>query len=282
MRVGCHISVAKGFAHAVKVAPTLGATAFQYFTKNPRGFRGAKALNMVDAEEGKQLLAEYDLIAVGHAPYLINLASPEDELWHLSIDALIKDLVIAEARGTYGVVVHCGKPKSHGVDYGIARMHDALSKVLESTATTKVRILLENTAGQGSEIGKTLEELLAIAEPFAQEQVGFCFDTQHAFAAGIMSADHPQDFAGFGHPQYMQRLHAIHLNDSKIPFQGYRDRHELIGQGHLGRAAIGQIVTDPRLDHIPFYLETPVDSEKQYADEIRIVNELIAEHSPHA
>lgn len=275
MRLGCHLSIAKGYTAAVKAAPTLGANAFQYFTKNPRGFRNAKPLDRVDAERGRDLMRELDLVAVGHTPYLINLASPEDQLFQVSIDALVQDLVIAEARGTYGVVVHCGKPKEQGREYGIERMQQALSLVLERNNTQGVAILIENTAGQGSEIGTTLEELLTIVAPFAADQVGICLDTQHAFAAGMIAKDNPDAFPGFNQPEFMARLKAIHLNDSKVEFGTRRDRHQLIGQGYLGVEGIAGIVNDPRLQQIPFYLETPVDNESQYADEIRAVEALI-------
>lgn len=275
MRLGCHLSIAKGFSTAVKVAPTLGANAFQYFTKNPRGFRNAKPLDRVDAERGRALMKELDLVAVGHTPYLINLASPEEGLYHASIEALVQDLVIAEARGTYGVVVHCGKPKEAGPEYGIERMQKALTTVLEQTRTEGVAILIENTAGQGSEIGTTLEELLTIVDPFPPERVGICFDTQHAFAAGILNAEHPETFPGFSHDDFMHRLAAIHLNDSKVPFEAHKDRHELIGQGFIGLDGISRIVNDPRLLSIPFYLETPVEKESQYAEEITTVRQLL-------
>lgn len=276
MRLGCHVSVSKGFVKAVEKAPQLGANAFQYFTKNPRGFRGSKPLNVAEAQLGKEKMQELDLVAVGHTPYLINLATPEDELFQLSIDALVQDMVIAEARGTYGVVVHCGKPKGQGTEYGIERMHEALRRVLEKNPTQGVKILLENTAGQGSEIGTTIPDLLAIASPFPADLVGFCLDTQHAFAAGILSKNAPQDFEGFSNHQYISRLDAIHFNDSKIPFAGKKDRHELIGQGELGLPALQAILVDPRLQSIPFFLETPVDNENQYAEEIRLCHELIA------
>ncbi|MCY0908531.1 MAG: deoxyribonuclease IV [Sulfobacillus thermotolerans] len=274
-RIGCHLSVAKGFTKAVETAPKLGANCFQYFTKNPRGFRGAKPLNIVDAERGRALMAELDLVAIGHTPYLINLATADDELWHLSIDALIQDLVIGEARGSYGVVVHCGKPKDKGIDYGIQRMRDAIAQVLDQNTTTQTMLLLENTAGQGSEIGTTIEQLLAIADPFPANQVGFCLDTQHAFSAGILEAGNLDGFSGFKHPEFMARLKAIHLNDSKVPFGGRKDRHELIGRGYLGLEMIGSLLNDPRLRDIPFYLETPVESEAQYADEIRECRALL-------
>ena len=275
MRLGCHLSIAKGFAAAVKVAPTLGANAFQYFTKNPRGFRNAKPLDRVDAERGRELMRELDLIAVGHTPYLINLAASDEGLYNASIDALVQDLVIAQARGTYGVVVHCGKPKDQGRSWGVERMQKALRTVLERNQTEGVQILVENTAGQGSEIGTAMEELLAIVEPFSVAEVGICFDTQHAFAAGMISRDNPSAFAGFDNPAFMQRLKAIHLNDSKVEFGAHKDRHELIGQGQLGIPGIAALVNDPRLTNIPFYLETPVNTEKQYADEIQAVKDLI-------
>ncbi len=275
IRIGCHLSVAKGFTSAVDNAPKLGATCFQYFTKNPRGFRGAKPLNVVDAERGQNRMRELGLVSVGHTPYLINLATPDDELYKLSIDALVKDLVIGEARGSYGVIVHCGKPKDKGLDYGIIRMQAALSQVLSQTQTEQVMILLENTAGQGSEIGTTIDQLLAIAEGFPQDRVGFCLDTQHAFAAGVLSPDNVADFEGFHNPLYMERLKAIHLNDSKVPFGARKDRHELIGQGYMGITVIDTILHEPRLQSIPFYLETPVESEAQYADEIRTCRDLL-------
>lgn len=275
MRIGCHLSVAKGFTKTVNTAPELGATCFQYFTKNPRGFRGAKPLDRNDAARGKALMKERDLVSVGHTPYLINLASPEDELFNLSVNALVQDLVIAEARGTYGVVVHCGKHKGNGIEFGIDRMHQALKLTLEKNTTQGVMILIENTAGQGSEIGTTMDQLLAIVEPFDKEQVGFCFDTQHAFAAGILDPQNPTQFPGFDNPEYMTRLQAIHFNDSKVPFNSHKDRHELIGQGAMGREMLGQVINDARLEKIPFYLETPVDNEHEYKDEILACRTLL-------
>jgi deoxyribonuclease-4 len=275
MRIGCHLSVAKGFEAAVKTAPTLGANAFQYFTKNPRGLRHTKPLNLKDAQAGRALLEELDVVAIGHAPYLINLAAPDDELYQLSIQSLAQDLEIGEAQGSYGVVVHCGKPKERGVQYGIERMQQAIDAVLKMSTARRIRLLVENTAGQGSEIGSSLEELLTIVAPFPVEQVGLCFDTQHAFAAGILSREAPQQFPGFERPEFMDRLSAIHLNDSKVPFGARKDRHELIGQGYLGLDAIRTLLNDARLSSIPFYLETPVDRESQYADEIRLCRSLL-------
>jgi deoxyribonuclease-4 len=269
IRIGCHLSVAKGYTKAVENAPKVGATCFQYFTKNPRGFRGAKPLNVPDAEQGRALMQELDLVSIGHTPYLINLASADPDLLELSIDALVQDLVIGEARGSYGVVVHCGKPKEHGLEFGIQRMHEALAEVLNRSTTEHTMILLENTAGQGSEIGTTIDQLLEIAAPFPEDKIGFCLDTQHAFSAGILDAGDLESFAGFASPRFMSGLKAIHLNDSKVPFGGHKDRHELVGQGFLGMDAMKFLLNEPRFENIPFYLETPVESESHFADEIR-------------
>jgi deoxyribonuclease-4 len=277
MRIGCHLSVGKGFSAAVTEAPKLNADCFQYFTKNPRGFRGQKPLDLDDAARGRALMAELDLVAVGHAPYLINLASPDPELFQLSVDALRQDLVIGQARGSYGVVVHCGKPKSEGVAYGIGRMREGIARVLDSNPPDHILLLLENTAGQGSEIGFDLEQLLALADSFPPDRVGYCLDTQHAFAAGILNPAHPLEFEGFGNPSYLSRVHAIHFNDSKVAFGAKKDRHQLIGQGEMGDLMLKALLNDPRLKDIPFYLETPVDNQNQYAEEILHCRELLAE-----
>ncbi len=275
MRIGCHLSVAKGYTKAVENAPKLGATCFQYFTKNPRGFRGAKPLNVPDAEQGRALLQELDLVSIGHTPYLINLASADDDLLELSIAALVQDMVIGEARGSYGVVLHCGKPKDNGLEFGIRRMRDALSEVLARNATEHIMILLENTAGQGSEIGTTIEQLMEISEGFPGDKIGFCLDTQHAFSAGILNPDDLASFAGFSSPRFMDGLKAIHLNDSKVPLGGHKDRHELIGQGLMGMNAMKSLLNEPRFQDIPFYLETPVEAENLFADEIRQCRALL-------
>ncbi len=276
MRIGCHVSVAKGYAAAVRDAHDLGADGLQYFTKNPRGFRGQKALNREDAERGRSLMEQWDVVSIGHAPYLINLASPDDELFRLSVEALTQDLVIGQARGSFGVVVHCGKPKTMGLEYGIRRMQDGIRQVLSRAVKDDIWLLLENTAGQGSEIGYTVEQLLAIAQPFSAQQVGFCLDTQHAFAAGIWDPNDPAGISALSQPSFRDRLYAVHFNDSKVPFGARKDRHQLIGRGTMGEAMLKAVLTDPRLADIPFFLETPVDRQPQYADEIQRCRQLLS------
>ncbi len=274
MRIGCHISVAQGFVHAVRQARELEADGFQYFTKSPRMLRFSRKLNQADADEGRALQEELGLVSIGHAPYLINLSAPEDDMRRASIEALAWDLEVAAARGSFGVVVHCGKHKGEGVDAGVRRMRESLAIVLEGAPN--VTLLLENTAGQGSEIGSTAEQLLALVDGLAgPERLGFCLDTQHAYAAGELNPEQPDLLSGFRQPAFMERLAAVHLNDSKVPFGHRADRHALIGQGHMGREGIRRLLTAPCLQHQPFFLETPVTDENQYRDEIRLCRELI-------
>jgi deoxyribonuclease-4 len=274
VRIGCHISVAEGFVHAVEQAGVLEADGFQYFTKSPRMLRFTRKFNQADAEAGRALADERGLVTIGHAPYLINLSAPEEDMRQASVDALKWDLEIAHARGSFGVVVHCGKHKGTGVTAGIDRMRQSLEAVLRDAPP--ILLMLENTAGQGSEIGSTVEELLQLVDGLAvPDRLGFCLDTQHAFAAGQLDPTRLDEFSGFHHPEYQERLWAVHLNDSKVPFGHRADRHELIGRGYIGDDGIRRLLLNPHLSALPFFLETPVADEMQYRDEIRRCRELI-------
>jgi deoxyribonuclease-4 len=275
VQIGCHISVARGFLAAVDKAHALQADGLQYFTKSPRMLRFSKKLDEKDAQAGKLRQQELGLVSIGHAPYLINLSSPDDEMRRASIEALRWDLVVGHARGSLGVVVHCGKHMNTGVDAGIVRMRESLKMALEDAPATP--LLLENTAGQGSELGYTVEQLLELVEGIAPpDRLGFCLDTQHAFAAGILNTEDPDAFVGFHSPAFMERLKAVHLNDSKVEFGHRADRHAPIGQGFMGRDGMRRLLTTAALQTVPMFLETPVDDEDQYADEIRVCRELVA------
>jgi deoxyribonuclease IV len=242
----------------------MGADAFQYFTRNPRSLRNVGTPNLEDAARAKARQAELGIVSVGHTPYLVNLAAPDPELWQASIRTLRDDLPLAAARGTAGIVVHCGKPKDGGSEAGIARMREALDQILEVDAPT--RLLLENTAHQGSEVGYDLEQLLAIVDGFPVDRVGFCLDTCHAFAAAFMEADDP--VRAFNVPEYLERLGAVHLNDSMFPYGGRRDRHARLGQGAMGVELLCRFLAWDELEQRPVVLETPVDDEREYEPEI--------------
>ncbi len=275
MRIGCHVSVAGGYLKAVNRAQALGAECFQYFSKSPRMLRFNKKINYDDAVAGRDRAAELGLVTLAHAPYLINLAAPDDGLRRASVDALLWDLQVAHARGTPAVVVHCGKHVGAGVPAAIDRMRTSLAEVLAGD-DTGVQVLLENTAGQGTEMGTTVEELLALVDGLAdQRRLGFCLDTQHAFASGVLDPLQPDGFAGVRAPAFRARLHAIHLNDSKVEAGHRADRHALVGQGHLGDAGLTRLVTEPSWQDLPFYLETPVDDEEHYRGEMAHVRHLL-------
>ena len=277
MRIGCHISVAGGYAKAVERAEALGAECFQYFSKSPRMLRFTKNINYEDAAAGRERAQVLGLPTLAHAPYLINLAAPDDDLRRASADALLWDLQVAHARGTEAVVVHCGKHVGAGVPAALAWMRESLARVLGED-NTGVRLLLENTAGQGTEMGTTVDELLSLVDGLAgPERLGFCLDTQHAFAAGVLNPLEPGGLAAVQAPAFRERLHAIHLNDSKVEAGHRADRHALVGQGHIGDAGLLRLVTEPSWHTLPFYLETPVSDEAQYRGEMAHIRRLLAE-----
>lgn len=274
MKIGCHISVAKGFFKAAKRAHELGADAFQVFTKNPRALR-PKKLNRADAEKGKHYCEEQGITLVCHTPYITNLSTPKPDLHEVTIRSIQEDLAIADAFGAVGAVVHCGKHVGEGEEYGRSRMVETLNLILaEYEGNTK--LLLENTAGQGSELGLSISELVEIrAAVDKPEKIGFCFDTCHAFAAGIWNEETFADLVDeMEETRYLENLVAIHFNDSKAPWGSRKDRHEKIGKGEIGAQALSLFLKEPRFEGLPVVLETPVGDEQEYAEEIRYLYEL--------
>lgn len=274
MKIGCHISVSKGFFKASQRAKELGAEAFQVFTKNPRGLR-PKKLNREDAEKGVRFCCEHGLVLVAHTPYITNLSTPKEDLHEVTIRSIKEDLQIAEAYGAVGAVVHCGKHVGKGVEYGTRRMIETLNLILRDYEG-KTKLLLENTAGQGSELGLTIADLVAIREATDYpEKIGFCFDTCHGFAAGAWSEETFDDLVRtMEETGYLENLVAIHFNDSKAPFNSRKDRHAKIGQGEIGSPALARFLTCEAFSGLPVILETPVEDEEEYAEEIVYLHSL--------
>lgn len=274
MKIGCHISVSKGFLRASQRAKELGAEAFQVFTKNPRGLR-PKKLDREDAEKGVRFCRENELVLVAHTPYITNLSTPKEDLHEVTIRSIKEDLRIAEAYGAVGAVVHCGKHVGKGVEYGTRRMIETLNLILKDYEG-KTKLLLENTAGQGSELGLTIADLVAIREATDYpEKIGFCFDTCHGFAAGAWSEESFDELIRtMEETGYLEHLVAIHFNDSKAPFNSRKDRHAKIGQGEIGSSALARFLTCEAFTGLPVILETPVEDEEEYAEEIRYLLSL--------
>ncbi|OEF99292.1 endonuclease IV [Vulcanibacillus modesticaldus] len=274
MQIGCHVSVAKGLRKAAEKAHELGAETFQIFTKNPRGLK-SKKINFEDAKNGREFCESHNMTVVCHTPYITNLSTPKDDLREVTIRSLIEDLHIAEAYGAYGAVVHCGKHVGEGEEAGIEKMVDTLNLILEQYSGP-VQLLLENTAGQGTELGTDLQTLVDIRKRTKYpEKIGFCFDTCHAFAAGLWNEDTFEEFIKSAEEiGYLEHLKVIHFNDSKAPFGSRKDRHEKIGQGEIGSKALQKFLQCEKLNNIPFILETPVEKEEEYKDEIVYLREL--------
>jgi len=274
MYIGCHVSISKGLEDATKRAIALDANTFQIFTKNPRGFQ-AKKVDEVDAKKGRELCAEKEIKVVCHTPYITNLSTPKDDLQEATIRSLVEDLKIAEAYGAFGAVVHCGKHVGEGEDYGIKRMVETLDIILEQYAGPTL-LLLENTAGQGSELGMGPNVLMEIREKTKYpEKIAFCFDTCHAFAAGQWNEEMFESFIeDADRIGYLDLIKVIHINDSKVAFNSKKDRHEKIGLGEIGSAALKKFLTHDKFKEIPFILETPVNEEKEYSEEIILLRKL--------
>lgn len=265
MPIGCHLSVSNGTVKAVEKVHAMGGSAFQYFGRNPRSLRYPSRVTPQQAQDTRAREQELDVVAIAHAPYLVNLSAPDRSLWEAGVRALEEDLRLTDLLGTVGMVVHCGKPKDEGPQVGIERMREALGILCEVPTTT--RILLENTARQGSEIGYDLEQLLAIVDGFPIDRVGFCLDTCHAFAAAWM--DDMDPVSAFSDAAFTSRLGAVHLNDSMFPYGARRDRHARLGQGTMGLSLLARFLAWPLLAEIPVVLETPIDREEEYEPEIR-------------
>lgn len=269
MLIGCHLSTAQGFARAVDNAGRLGADAFQYFPKNPRSYR----LKPVDPDEGArgaEAARAAGVVTVAHSAYVTNLSTADARLRETTIASIVNELELCESLGTPWLVVHCGKHMGEGERAGVRRMVEAVDEVMHRYRGP-CRLLLENTAGQGSELGRTVDELLAIHEQLeSRERVGFCLDSCHAFASGLLR---PGAFDRFveevSRPEFASRLEVVHLNDCRAGPGEHVDRHALLGQGQMG-ALLQEFVRHPLLQARPIIIETPVEHEDQYADEIRI------------
>ena len=269
MRIGCHLSVAQGFDKMVARALEVGADVVQYFPKNPKSYR-PKSFDPEEYRKLAEAAREVDLRSVCHSPYVTSLSTPDEELRRISIASIVNDLEIADAYGTDFLVVHCGKHVGEGEEKGKALMADSINRVLERFSGSTM-LLMENTAGQGSELGQTIEEILDIYGRIeAKERVGVCFDTCHGFASGLLDFnDWDRFLAAFCDDAFFPLVKVIHLNDSKAPFGARRDRHELLGEGAIGAENLRRFLTEERLRELPVVIETPVDDELQYADEIR-------------
>ena len=257
LHIGCHLSSTKGFAAMGRQALLMGADTFQFFTRNPRGSR-AKPLDEADAAALRTLLTENHFAPiVAHAPYTLNLCGKEEENRRFARETMADDLARLEHIPGQLYNFHPGSHVGQGMETGISLIAQGLNAILRPGQATTV--LLETMAGKGSEVGGRFEELREILDRVEwNEKMGVCLDTCHVSDGGY---DIIRDLDGvlteFDRVVGLERLKAIHLNDSKNPPGSRKDRHECLGQGSLGLETLERIVNHPALRHLPFCLETP-------------------------
>lgn len=273
LTIGCHLSSSNGFLSMGKTASSIGANTFAFFTRNPRG-GSAKAIDPEDAAELKAWMEAEDFgTLVAHAPYTLNCCSDKPHARQFAREAMADDLRRMEFTPRSYYNFHPGSHVKQGVEVGVAMIAEVLNEVLSPEQSTTV--LLETMAGKGTEIGRSFEELAAIIDRVElSDHMGVCFDTCHVHDAGY---DIVNDLDGvleeFDRVLGIDRLRAVHINDSKNPLGSHKDRHEVIGAGSIGIDAFERIVNHPALRDLPFILETP-NELGGYAKEIELLRGL--------
>lgn len=261
MRLGAHESISGGLHKAFDRAQSVGCDAVQIFVKSNRSW-GVKPLTDEEIALFKAKAEETSIHpVVGHTSYLLNLASPDEGLWQKSRDTLIVELERCEALDVPYLVLHPGSHVGSGEKAGLARVAQALGEVHTARPGFRAQILLETTAGQGTNLGHTFEHLAWLIEHAPEgERLGVCFDTCHVFAAGyeLRTAEgYEATMDELDRAVGLARLKAIHLNDCKGKLGSRKDRHEHIGHGHIGLEGFRNLLNDPRLEGLPGLLETP-------------------------
>ena len=257
LRIGCHLSASGGFLAMGKTASDIGANTFQYFTRNPRG-GSARAIDEKDIAAFLSFADQHGLSGfVAHAPYTLNLCSDKPNIREFALNTLTDDIRRVEylPDGLYNF--HPGSHVGQGMETGISVIAGALGQILRKEQT--VTVLLETMSGKGSEVGGRFEELREIIDRVElREKLGVCLDTCHIHDAGYdIVGDLDGVLAEFDRVIGLGRLRAVHVNDSKNPRASHKDRHETIGNGHIGLDALARVIKHPALRELPFILETP-------------------------
>ncbi len=270
LTIGCHMSSSKGFLHMGKEASSIGANTFQFFTRNPRG-GSAKALDLADIRAYQEYAVSHGFpVILAHAPYTLNACAKEGRTRDFAWETMADDIRRMEALPGQMYNFHPGSHVGQGIEAGIEWIAQCLNQAMTPEQTTTV--LLETMAGKGTEVGSRFEELRAILDRVKYpEHMGVCLDTCHVYDAGYDVVNRLDEvLAEFDRIIGLDRLRALHLNDSKNPFASHKDRHEKIGMGSLGQEAFERIVCHPVLKDLPFFLETP-NELPGYAAEIAML-----------
>lgn len=261
LTIGCHLSMAKGFTHMAKTSLWMKANTFQFFSRNPRGSK-LKKLDPQDLEEFQKIRKEKKLgPLMAHAPYTMNLAGEKQQVYDFAKTVLQEDLKRMDEIGIEYFNLHPGSHVGQGLEIAISKIAQAINETQKEINQTT--ILLETMSGKGTEVGFQFEQLKQIIQRIEKSnKIGICMDLCHVFASGYDITNHLEKVLNeFDRTIGIERLKAIHLNDSKMPLGSKKDRHEPIGMGQIGEEAILKIMQHPKLKQLPYYLETPLDEE---------------------
>lgn len=270
LNIGCHLSLSKGFEAMGRDALSIQANTFQFFTRNPRG-GSARALDLGDIAGLTKLVQDNKFAPLlAHAPYTLNLCSSNPDTRKFAREMMADDLSRLAQMPCHLYNFHPGSHTSQGLEVGIQQIVEGLNEVMTKDQPTTM--LLETMAGKGSEVGRKFEELATIIDGVQfSDKMGVCLDTCHIFEGGYdIVSDLEAVLERFDEIVGLDRLHAIHLNDSKNPLGAAKDRHEKIGEGTIGLETIKAVINHPKLKNLPFFLETPNELDG-YASEIALL-----------
>lgn len=278
MRFGFHISISGGFSRVLERAEARGCETIQFFSRNPRGWRYSH-LNQSEAEAFRSSLRSSALYPVFlHMPYLPNLAFSKSKFYQQSIRSMVTDLQRAEQLGAHYLIVHIGHRMGSSEDDAAEAVSQGINRAFERVRNG-VMLLMENTAGQGTEVGYTFEQIKKIIERVQDsERIGVCLDTAHTFEAGYNLSEKngiDQTLEKFDYIIGLKRLHLLHLNDSKTPLGSRKDRHWHIGEGHIGRKGFRHLVNHPSLRHLPGIMETPRKDTVEDLKNMKVIRSLV-------
>lgn len=278
MRFGFHISISEGFSKVIEQAEIRGCETIQLFSRNPRGW-GFHPLNEQEIKAFQSGVKEKDLYPVFlHLPYLPNIASFHSKFYSRSIQSIIMDLERAEMLGAQYLIIHIGHRLESSEEEAIEAVSQGIGRAFEKVKN-RIILLLENTAGQGTEIGYHFSQIKAILDQIVEkERVGVCLDTAHAFEAGYDLSNREgieRTLESFHQLIGLDRLHLIHLNDSKTPLGSRKDRHWHIGEGYIGLEGFRILVNHPLLKHLPGIMETPRKDTEEDIRNMRVIRSLV-------
>jgi len=280
MRFGFHISIAGGFSKVAGRARLRGCDTIQFFSRNPRGWK-YDPLDDEDVKAYRNTIKSSDLFPVFlHLPYLPNIASRESKFYRRSIDSIVADLDRAEMLDAQYLIIHIGHRMESSEGEAVEAVCDGIDQAFERVEN-KVILLLENTAGQGSEIGYSFEQIKKIIDGVqVKKRMGICLDTAHTFEAGYdlsNKAGLERTLELFDKAVGLKRLHLLHMNDSKTPLGSRKDRHWHIGEGHIGIEGFRNIVNHPSLTHLPGIMETPRSDTVEDLKNMKVIKSLVEE-----